>query len=298
MGQYANPNARAARLGNLAFVTALCTLFIVMIAGCNDAPMPIGSVTYNDKEFPPLCSPGEKRGGPGATDTLTSARSLRFNVRAPLNYDSTRAHPMLVIYAPAGFDAIGSERYANLTREATSRGFVLAFPEHRRLAMTSFDALGEIPDIVLKQWCIDPHRIYFAGHSDGGATSAAVTFLKKSASSPRAIVVSGAGIREQDLAQYPCPAPLSVTIMHSREDELFPLPRYGKDASRWWARCNRCSDHTVPTGVDSCVEYTGCAVNTATRYCEYTGPHRKWPAARALVLELLVTSPSPQVQRP
>jgi len=50
----------------------------------------------------------------------------------PRNYDATRAHPLLVVLAPAGYDRHRSERYAGLTTSATSVGFVVAMPTTSR----------------------------------------------------------------------------------------------------------------------------------------------------------------------
>jgi polyhydroxybutyrate depolymerase len=136
--------------------------------------------------------------------------------------------------------------------------------------------------------------VYLAGHSDGGTTAAAVAFLGKSALAPRAIVASAAGIREQDLDRYACPSPVSVMVVHSRQDQLFPLPAYGKDAARWWAACGRCRQEPSAPDADGCVRYDGCDPGVQVRYCETSGPHASWPAINSALLAFLSAAPYTQ----
>ena len=222
---------------------------------------------------------------------MLTNHAIPFAVRTPANYDATLAHPLLVVYAPAGRHRFASEAFYELSRQATSAGFVIAFPDHLKPALRAFDELGQVPGLVGRQWCIDRERVYLAGHSDGGTTAAAVTFLGKSALAPAAIVVSAAGIRKQDLDAYACPPPVSVMVIHSSNDTLFPLPEYGKDAARWWAACNRCEARGEPQPGGRCERFAGCAAGKITLYCETTEGHRHWPALNAELLAFLMRQP-------
>lgn len=223
-----------------------------------------------------------------SSDDEATARRVKFSVRAPLNYDARLRHPLLMVYAPAGYNRFGSERYYSLTREATAAGFVVAYADHLRLSQFAVDALGEVPAHVAARWCIDPARVYFAGHSDGGSISMGVSFMRKSALPPAAIVASGAGIRGQDLAGYQCPRPTPITLLHSNEDERFP--GFGAEAIAWWAKCNACGARAGAPDSDGCYAYAGCAA--ATRFCPARGEHARWPATPAAVLKFLATAPA------
>jgi polyhydroxybutyrate depolymerase len=258
----------------------------LMLAACGPAPAPLGRADYGALRLPSRCAPGAKPGPAGQDDSLATPGGIRLGVRTPRNYDATRAHPLLVVFAPAGHGRVRSEQLAGLTQEATARGFVVAYSDHRRLARTTFDELGRIPVLVAARWCVDERRVYLAGHSDGGASAAAVGFLGTASLGPAGLIISGAGIRAEDLAQHSCPAPLSVMVIHSREDRLFPLPAFGYGPAQWWAACNRCGQQTRPVA-SGCVEHVDCAPGTRTLYCETAGPHASWPGLNGTMLDFL-----------
>ncbi|MGH8653731.1 MAG: hypothetical protein ACREYE_16875 [Gammaproteobacteria bacterium] len=87
--------------------------------------------------------------------TKSTADGIKYNVRTPLNYDPTLAHPLLMVYAPVKRTRMSSERFTNLTREATRAGFVVVYADHRRLSPSAIIELGTIPRLVVQKWCID-----------------------------------------------------------------------------------------------------------------------------------------------
>lgn len=266
---------------------AAAVALVCAVAGCGGKPVELGAADYATLGFPHACSPGTKSGGAGIIDNLLSTSGVRFNVRTPSNYDPGLAHPLLAVYAPAGRHRFASEEFAGLTREATARGFIIVYPDHRRLAMTSFDELGEVPGTVAGRWCVDTRRIYAVGHSDGGTTSEAIVFLGKTDLPMAGLAASGAGIRGEDLRSYSCPSPRPAMIIHSRDDRLFPLPAYGRQAADWWAQCNRCGALLPDPRGDGCVEYRECAAGAQTLYCEIAGPHTRWPGMNPTLLGFL-----------
>jgi polyhydroxybutyrate depolymerase len=58
----------------------------------------------------------------------------------------------------------------------------------------------------------------------------AIAFLAKMRGTADAIAPSAAGVNGKDLAEYSCPEPLPVMVMHSRNDTVFP--GYGAEAAR------------------------------------------------------------------
>lgn len=265
------------------WVRMLPALPAVLWAACSQEPAALGDADYAKLALPAACSALD--GAAGATNGLQTGGGVAFNVRTPRNYDPTRAHPLLIVLPPAGFDRVRAERYAGLTSAATGAGFVIAYADHARMVIDSFAQQGEIPRRVAERWCIDPARVVFAGHSDGGSSAAAVTFLARSTIAPAAIVVSGSGIRAADLSHYACPAPVSVLILHSRDDARFPLPEFGADPVRWWAACGACAAQPIVDG--DCVEHTRCRSGTRVRYCELSGRHEQWPAANDELLRFV-----------
>lgn len=266
---------------------AAAIALVCAVAGCGGKPVELGAADYATLGFAHACSPGTKSGVAGIVDNLLSPRGVRFNVRTPSNYDPGLAHPLLVVYAPAHTHRFASEEFAGLTREATAQGFIVVYPDHRRLAMTSFDELGEVPGTVAGRWCVDTRRIYAVGHSDGGTASEAIVFLGKTDLPMAGLAASGAGIRGVDLKSYSCPSPRPVMIIHSRDDRLFPLPAYGRQAADWWAQCNRCGALSPDPRGDGCVEYRECSAGAQTLYCEIGGPHTRWPDLNPTLLGFL-----------
>jgi polyhydroxybutyrate depolymerase len=258
---------------------------LALTYGCSPPPE-IGQADYSALDLPSRCAPGTRNGAAGASDGRRTPSGIRYNVRTPRNYDPALAHPLLILYAPGGFGPKSSERFSNLTTAATSAGFIVTYAEHRPLAMSTFSLMGELPGLIARDWCVDGHRIVLAGHSDGASTAGAIAFLRAADPPPAAVVLSAAGIRGQDLRRYSCPPPLSVMVLHSRKDELFPLPDYGEGAFAWWASCNHCAMPAIKDQ-ERCTSAQGCAAGAQVRYCETSTAHTEWPPLNAAILEFL-----------
>jgi polyhydroxybutyrate depolymerase len=229
------------------------------------------------------CDPATKPGNAGASNDEKTSAGIRFMVKTPVNYNATVAHPLLMVYAPARTNRYESEDFVSLTQEATAAGFIVAYADHRAMNPETIEKLAEIPGLIEQKWCIDKKRIFLTGHSDGGTAAMAIAFIAGTKHIPAAIAPSAAGIRGEDLKAYQCPNPLSVMIMHSSQDSLFP--GYGKEAIQWWAACNGCDAAGLVKDADGCVTYRGCKNNVSTRYCEGAGPHTKWPGNNKVLVD-------------
>jgi len=279
--KHAHTDARPAHRWTVLAVVGTMLLAI----GCSREPAVLGDVNYGALGLPARCTASERAGAAGAIDDLQTGSGVGFSVRTPRNYDATRGHPLLVVLAPAKYDRHRSERFAGLTTSATAAGFVVAYADHVPLTMAAFPKLGEIPRLVSDSWCIDASRVSFAGHSDGGSSAAAMAFLNASSIPPASVMVSAAGLRVEDLRQYSCPAGVDAMIVHSRGDERFPLPAFGREPSQWWAQCNRCQPAPGPADSDGCMDYSGCAAGTRVRYCEAATFHEQWPGLQNRMLK-------------
>jgi polyhydroxybutyrate depolymerase len=229
------------------------------------------------------CDSGMKSGNAGVSNDEKTSTGIRYMVRTPSNYDSTIAHPLLMVYAPGGRNRYESEDYMYLTQEGTAAGFIVAYADHRRMTPKAIEELAEIPGLIEKKWCIDKQRIFLTGHSDGGTVAMGIAFLTGTQHIPAAIAPSAVGIRGDDLKEQSCPNPLPVMVMHSSRDSLFP--GYGKEAMQWWATCNGCETTTPVPDADGCITYQGCKNNVTTRYCEGTGIHREWPGKNKAIID-------------
>lgn len=229
-----------------------------------------------------VCASGTRPGSAGR-HRLRSRDGVPYVLVTPRNYRPQHGHPLLVVYAPAGFSAGLSERFAGLTHEATTAGYVLAFvASGPPLTPEAVRRMASVPAEVAAQWCIAPGRIYATGHSDGGTVSLALAALEAHRGTVDAIAVSGAGWQITDFIGLDCPPPLPVMILHGADDRHFP--GFGRDAAQWWSSCNACSGEREPDAA-GCRRYTGCAAETV--YCETPRSHWRWAGAPHQVLEFL-----------
>ncbi len=209
-------------------------------------------------------------------------------VKTPANYDPTRAHPLIVVYAPRFVSRTLSERFVGLTHDATAEGFLIAYADSRTLSPPAIDDLGTVPERIALRWCVDERRVFFTGHSDGGTVSTALAVLGKAPLAPAAIAPSAAGFRREDLEGYACPPPLSVMVLHNRDDGLFP--GYGAGAASWWVKCNGCEVERPEKREDGCVSYPACASGVTTLDCESEGSHLDWPARNRALLDFFLSA--------
>ena len=266
-------------------------LFLVALAtgvfGCDPE---LGAAVYPSHSLQSRCAPGTRPGPAGITDNEATREGIKYNVRTPSNYAPGLAHPLLMVYAPAKRSRMSSERFTDLTLDATAAGFVVAYADNRPLSPTAIVELATIPGLVAKTWCIDESRIFLTGHSDGGSVSMGMAFIADTKHIPMAIAPSAAGITKQDLLEYECPDPISVMVLHSANDRLFP--DYGVGAAQWWAQCNGCDLNRKKSMDNGCNAYIGCTDDVQTWYCEGDLSHSKWPGMNSTILEFFARAGS------
>jgi polyhydroxybutyrate depolymerase len=264
-----------------AFVRAGLLLAALLPACTSDADLPPSAFTYPPGKAP-ACAQGSRRGGGGTTTREKTEKGIAYLVRTPSNYDPTFAHPLLMVYPPAGLSAKANERHTGFTALATRLGFVVTYAGHVRASVPVMKELATIPGDVAKKWCIDEQRIYLTGHSDGGTAATAIALFPETRDIPAAIAPSAAGFTRRDLEEFGCPAPLDVLIAHSADDRHFR--GFGAQAAAWWSGCNRCQAAAQPLGETGCVAYPNCGDGVKTVYCEVRGPHGRWPNLNRIML--------------
>ncbi|TRX01014.1 poly(3-hydroxybutyrate) depolymerase [Candidatus Methylobacter oryzae] len=271
----------------LLFLLPILITLIVFFSENSDEYSQVGSTSYAGQNENPQCVAATFEGESGAINGESTLEGIKYNIRTPLNYKATIAHPLLVVFSPAGSNRAKTEKTTALTLKATTAGFIVAYADHPELSPTSTIELGTIPSLIAKQWCIDKERIFLTGHSDGGTAAMALAFMSGTKHIPKAIAPSAAGINSQDLRDHKCPDPIPVMIMHSVNDHLFP--KYGQQTSGWWAACNQCEP--IPEKIaNGCMAYTGCAKGVKTWYCEGDKLHAQWPGINDTLLDFLIST--------
>jgi polyhydroxybutyrate depolymerase len=225
------------------------------------------------------CEVGSKTGAAGETDGLETEDSIVYNVRAPEDYDATVAHPLIVVYAPAGGDPESTERFTGLSDDALDAGYVIAYADHYSPTSTRvIEKLAGIPADVSAKWCIDQDRIYLTGHSDGGSITAVIAIMEMLKPAPAAVAPSAAGVDQSWVETAGCPEPLPVMVMHSAGDTLFPESKgFGAAVAAWWAACDQCDAKPGAPLADGCLPYENCTAGTEVLFCEGSGQHGVWP---------------------
>lgn len=193
----------------------------------------------------------------------------RVSIRPPRNYDPQKRHPLLLVFAPAGYGRSASERYYNMNAEATRRGFVVAYVDARPLNLSVSAALSKVADELVAKWCIDREKIVYAGHSDGATSAYGIALRHPEAFQPKLMVLSGGGISGADLKSEKCPKTRSALIIHGSRDTHFP--RFGAEAAEWWSKCLACEGLSEPQGI--CRTAVGCASGSSLMYCEPDQEH-------------------------
>ena len=243
---------------------------------------------YSANKIGAPCDAEKKLGRGGQTNNEYSAKGIRYNVRAPINYDPTRHHGLIVVFAPAGASAVQTEKLMGFTQLATGAGYLVAYADHATLGPAAVQELATIPARIVEKWCVDPNRVFLTGHSDGGTISHIAALLPEMRKTVTGIAPSAAGVVAGDLQFYGCREPLPVMIMHSKNDALFP--GFGRQTADWWARCNQCEIEQQAPLANGCIAYRHCAKPAPTWYCEGDAGHRAWPNRNATMLEFFSQS--------
>lgn len=281
--------APGAACGNAMRLAGAALAVLLLLSGCGDTPAGPSEVEghYAYPEISDTSCPAVWPALPDALPQSSPAAAPTYQVRKPANYNAAYMHPLLVVYAPSGATAVQSERYVHLTNAATSRGFIVAYADHRPMGLRNVKSLSAVARAVAKDWCVDPARIYMSGHSDGGTVSTALALLPETRDGVNGIAPSAAGFNRQDLQAMQCrPNPIPVMVIHGVKDKLFP--GWGRETSQWWGECNKCAPPVAAPDADGCVSYQNCAGGAPVVYCETPLGHVKWPGLEARIIDFLL----------
>jgi polyhydroxybutyrate depolymerase len=224
----------------------------------------------------------DPRGVAGRTDKFRYAGRRLANVIAPANYRADRTHPLVVVYAPAGYSASYSERLHRFTSLATERGYIIAYAGNPGLNMNLIEDLHRLPEFLAENWCIDENRVFVTGHSDGGTTAIATVLLQDQIVTPTGIVASAFGFSKKDLDAFSCPSPVPMLLFQNMADELFP--GYVEIAAEWLAKCADCKGKEILTG-GFCSAWSSCSEGVEITFCENPGRHADSPLTAAALLD-------------
>jgi polyhydroxybutyrate depolymerase len=269
-------------------------------AGPNDAGLPDAGATD--------AGPTPDSGLPDGGDALIAARP--YDVTIPPAYDGGTALPMVVLLHGYSADAASQDLYFGLSNLARQRGFFVALPNGLRNASllrywNATDAccafgdtvddvayLTAVMDDMQRRFRIDPKRVYFAGHSNGGFMSHRMACER---ADRIAAIVSLAGAVWKDESKCQPSEPVSVLQVHGTLDTIilynggfnatFEYPGAVETVDTWAAK-NGCATTTTTLSPDldlvsdllgtetTRLAHDGCPTGGAAELWRMTGaPH-------------------------
>ncbi|MCX8073326.1 MAG: hypothetical protein N3C12_12880 [Candidatus Binatia bacterium] len=193
--------------------------------------------------------------------------------------------PLLLDFHGFQHSAAGVWRVSEFKRLGEENGFVTAYPQGLPVQLLGREGAGwqiftsennrdlrfvrALIDHLAERYCIDRHRIYATGFSNGG-------FLAHLLACHMADVISGIAPVGAGLLPVPCtPArALPVIIHHGTIDDRVPIERARALRDRWRELngCDVASDRTS----DGCLVYRHCRSGGAVVFCESELGHH-WP---------------------
>jgi polyhydroxybutyrate depolymerase len=245
----------------------------LLIAGAGMAPL--GAGTTASAETSCTLAPTN-----GTVTRSIGPRSYRLRVPAGLTGAPV---PLLVSMHGAGATASFQESTTAWSPFADSHDFVVAYPQGVfnlwNVSQGSPDVafLRQVVDDIADEWCIDPHRLYADGHSNGAYMSQR---LACDAADRFAAVVEYAGGSPTQWGGPCTPSrPVGVGLFHGEADPTVPAAR-GRDSRDQWIARNGCSTtpSLEPVGDGTLERYTGCGAAVEVWWRSYPDQGHGWPA--------------------
>lgn len=224
-------------------------------------------------------------------------RSLHVHV--PKAYDPSKPVPVVLSFHGYGSNAAEQDVLAHMTEKSDEAGFIAVHPEGIGGTMQSWNAgaccgeaassavddmafVGATLDEVQSKLCVDTHRVFATGMSNGGFISHR---LACEMSNRIAAIAPVAGV----LGMPTCTPsrPISVFQFHGTLDTLVPyngnpslgFPSVPQTMSQWATRngCTTTPRETSKKGEVTCVTYDGCKSSAEVSLCTVTSGGHTWP---------------------
>jgi polyhydroxybutyrate depolymerase len=232
-----------------------------------------------------------------ATWTLTSGGMVRaFNVHVPVKYDRTLATPLVLNFH--GYSSNGAEEniLALMSQKSDKEGFIAVHPEGvanswnagaccGTASQSGVDDVGFVKamlDMLEQKLCIDTHRVFVTGMSNGGFMS---NRLGCELADRIAAIAPVAGV----LGMPTCTPsrPMPVIHFHGTADNLVPytgnatqgFPDVPADFEAWALRdgCSATAVETYRKADSHCSSYASCNGGASVTLCTVDGGGHTWP---------------------
>jgi polyhydroxybutyrate depolymerase len=238
------------------------------------------------------------------TWTVTVGNTVRtFEVHVPRSYDATQAMPLVLNFHGLGSNGEQQNQLSGMDAKADAAGFIAVHPEGLGLEQSwnagdccgfaheaDVDDIGFVStmlDALEERLCIDPHRVFVTGMSNGAFFAERVGCelpFRVAAIAPVA------GVRVA-----PDCAPLRAVPVMAFHGTLDPLVPYEGDAQigllsapddfvQWAARdtCRDSLEETYDDHDSHCESFEECRRGAEVTLCTIRGGGHTWPGGEPL----------------
>jgi polyhydroxybutyrate depolymerase len=240
---------------------------------------------------------GQRRGSLPATDSartiMVAGESHQYLLSLPARYEPNRPSPLVVEFQGYGGTPSQMADLTQLPEKGAKRGYVVVTPEgpgHTwQLSGRGDDAnyIGRLLASVESSYCVNLHRVYAAGFSQGAAF--AILYACAHPDQVAAIATVAVDFR------LGCATPTSILAFHGTDDPAVPyqngdigisLPGVKVRGTLLnmgdWARLDRCGPTVRTTKIGRDVTHTvwpKCGDGTEVGLYSVIGGGHTWPGA-------------------
>ena len=256
----------------------------------------------DDGGLPPAASCTGKTAPTAADDTWTiqsGGLQRTLNVHVPSSYDPTKAMPLVLNFHGYSSNAMQEDLLSQMSAKADAAGFIAIYPEGTgspqswnagsvccgTAASGNVDDIGFVKDILTTaedRLCVDAHRIFATGMSNGGFLSHRIGCELADRFAAVAPVAGVVGVPTCTPSR-----PMPVIHFHGTADTLVPYNGSASmgfasvpDTFAGWGTRDGCTDApstTYSMGDVTCSSYLHCAGGAQVTLCTVQNGGHTWP---------------------
>jgi len=236
----------------------------------------------------------------------SGGRSRIVHVHLPPGYDAAKATPVVMDFHGLSMNAAGEDALSKMNAKADKEGFISVHGEGigtqqswnagvccGEAASSNVDdvaLVGQIIDELEAKLCVDTHRVFSTGMSNGGALSYR---LACELSARIAAIAPVAHVLTIPASTCKPSRPVSVLAFNGTADPLVPYggngagyPGVVETVSGFAARngCMSTPTQTLMKDDVTCVTYAGCSAGTEVSHCTVDNGGHQWPGGVAIPL--------------
>ncbi|CUU59086.1 polyhydroxybutyrate depolymerase [Parafrankia irregularis] len=277
---------RRLRLGSAA-VRGFAALLLVASCGPGDdtaRSIPVAA----PGAAPGACAPARPAPAAGQQIFRVGDTDRSYLLGLPAGYDGQMAYPLLFSFHGFGGSMEEQEANTSLAQTGTARGYIVVTPQSagsppkwnflaQQGGADDFGFIQALLGDLTTRLCIDPDRVYAAGHSNGSAFAG---FLVCKPPYPFAAVAMVAGVAPPSCPDGTAPATLAV---NGTADVTVPYQNSAASIATYVERY-RCATAPGRTRVADGVEqmrYQGCVQGSEIVFITVAGGTHVWPGGPA-----------------